>query len=61
MNLINETLDWGRKWIVDFNAGKTQLVLFDRFNNIGVIDLKMVLEEKSSFKMLWYFFNLRHP
>ena len=57
MNLINETLDWGRKWIVDFNAGKTQLVLFDRFNNIGVIDLKMVLEEKSSFKMLWLVFS----
>ena len=43
--------------VVDFNAGKTQLVLFDRFNNIGVIDLKMVLEEKSSFKMLWLVFS----
>ena len=26
---IQDTLDWGRKWLVDFNAGKTQLVSFD--------------------------------
>ena len=42
-------------WFVDFNAGKTQLVSFDRSNNTGSIDGKMdgsVLEEKSSFKML---------
>ena len=25
-----DTVDWGKKWLVDFNAGKTQLVLFDR-------------------------------
>ena len=44
-----------RKWLVNFNAGKTQLVSFDWSNNIGAIDVKMdgsVLEEKSSFKML---------
>ena len=48
-------MDWGRKWLVDFNTGKTQLVLFDRSNNTGAIDVKMdgsVLEEKSFFKML---------
>ena len=48
-------MDCGRKWLVDFNAGKTQLVSFDRSNNTGAIDVKMdgsVLEEKSSFKML---------
>ena len=48
-------MDWGKKWLVDFNAGKTQLVLFDRSNNNGSTDVKMdgyVLEEKSSFKML---------
>ena len=42
-------MDWGRKWLVDFNAGKTQLVSFDQSNNIGAIDVKMdesVLEEK---------------
>ena len=48
-------MDWGRKWLVDFSAGKTQLVLFDRCNNSSAINVKMdesVLEEKSSFKVL---------
>ena len=38
----------GRKWLVDFNAWKSQLVSFDRSNNTGTIDGKMerpVLEE----------------
>ena len=50
-----DTVDWGRKWLVDFNAGKTQLVSFDLSKNTGAIDVKMdgsVLEEKTSFKML---------
>ena len=53
-------MDWGRNWLVDFNAGKIQLVLFDRSNNTGAIDVKMdgsVLEEKSSFKMLGLTFS----
>ena len=53
-------MDWGRKWLVDFNAGKTQLVSFDRSNNTDAIDVKMdgsVLEEKSSFKMLGLTFS----
>ena len=29
LNLIYETLDWGKEWLVDFNAGKTQLVSFE--------------------------------
>ena len=48
-------MDWGMKWLTDFNAGKTQLVSFDQSNNTGAIDLKIdgsILEEKSSFKML---------
>ena len=43
------------KWLVDFNAGKTHLVSFDRSNNNGSIDVNMdgsVLQEKSSFKIL---------
>ena len=51
---LRYTLDWSKKWLVDFNAGKTRLVSFDRSNNTGSIDLRMdgsVLEEKSSFKM----------
>ena len=34
-------MDWGRNWLVNFNAGKTQLVLSDRSNNSGAIDVKM--------------------
>ena len=52
---LQDTVDWGKKWLVDFNAGKSQLVLFDWSNNSGSIDVKTdgsVLEEKSSFKML---------
>ena len=56
-------MDWGNKWLVDFNAGKTQLVLFDRSNNAaGAVDVKMdgsVLEEKSSFKMLGLTFSYK--
>ena len=40
MNLIYETLDWGRKWLFDFNAGKTQLFSFG-CSNTGAIDVKM--------------------
>ena len=57
---LRDTVDWGKKWLVDFNAGKTQLVLFDRSNNNGSIDVKMggsILEEKSSFKMLGLTFS----
>ena len=60
LNRIYETLDWGKKWLLDFNAGKTQLVSFDRSNNTGSIDVKMdgsVLEEKPSFKMLGLTFS----
>ena len=56
---LRGTVDWGRKWLVDFNSGKTQLVSFDRSNNTGAIDFKMdgsVLEEKSS-KMLGLTFS----
>ena len=52
---LQDTVDWGRKWLVDFGAGKTQLISFDRFNNTGAIDVKInrsVLEEKSCVKML---------
>ena len=49
---LRDTVDWGKKWLVDFNAGKTQLVSFDQSNNNGSIDVKMdrsYLEEKSCF------------
>ena len=53
-------MDWARKWLVDFNPGKTQLISFDQSNNTGAIDVKMdgsVLEEKPSFKMLGLTFS----
>ena len=46
---LRDSVDWGRKWLLDFNAKKTQLVLFDQSNNSGAIDVKMdgsFLEEK---------------
>ena len=36
-----DTMDWGRKWLVDFSAGKNQLVSFDQSNNTGAIFVKM--------------------
>ena len=40
---LRDTVDWGKKWFVDFNAGKTQLVSFDGCNNNCSIDVKMVV------------------
>ena len=52
---LQDTLDRDRKWPVDFNVEKTQLVLLDWSNNTGAVDVKMdgsVVEKKSFFKML---------
>ena len=38
---LQDTMDWGKKWLVDFNPGKTQLVSLDQSNNTGSIDAKM--------------------
>ena len=38
---LRDTLDWGKKRLVDFNAGKTELVSFDQSNTNGSIDVKM--------------------
>ena len=51
---------WGRKWLVDFNPGKTQLVSFDQSNNTGATDVKMggsVFQKKSSLMMLGLSFS----
>ena len=53
-------MDRGRKWLVDFNAARTQLVSFDWSNNTGASDVKIdgsVLEEKLFFKMLSFTFS----
>ena len=55
-----DTVDWGKKWLFDFNAGKTQLVSFDWSNNTGPTDVKSdgsVLEEKSYLKILGLTFS----
>ena len=52
---LQDTVNLSKKWLVDFSAGKTQLVSFDQSINNGFIDMEMdgsVLEEKSTFKML---------
>ena len=54
-------MDLDKKRLVDFNAGKTQLVLFDQSSNTGS-EVKMdrsVLEEKSSYKMLQFTFSFK--
>ena len=35
-----DTVNWNRKWLVNCNGKKTQLVSFDHDNNFGTIDLK---------------------
>ena len=53
-------MDWGKEWLVDFGARKTQLVSFDQSNNTGSVDVKMdgsVLEQKAFFKILWLTFS----
>ena len=38
---LRDTVGWHKKWLVDFNGGKTQLVSFDRSDNNGSIDVGM--------------------
>ena len=38
---LRDIVDCGRKWLVGFNAWKTQVVLFHRSNNSGGIDVNM--------------------
>ena len=35
-----DTVDRGKKWLADFNAGKTKLILLDQSNNTDSIDVK---------------------
>ena len=34
---LQDTVDWGRKWLVDFNAGKTQLVRLTGLITMGLL------------------------
>ena len=52
---LQDTMEWGKKWLVDLNAGKIQLVSIDWSNNTSAIDVKVdgsLLDGKASFKML---------
>ena len=56
---LRDTVNLCRKWLVNFNVGKTQFVLFDQSDNCGATDVKMdgsVLERKSSFEMVGFSF-----
>ena len=58
---LRDTVDWGRKLLVDFNSGKTQLVSFDRSKKTGAVDVKMdgsVLEEKKHLLRCWCWLSL---
>ena len=55
-------MDWDKKCLVDFSAGKTQLVSYDWSSSTACIDVKMdgsLLEEKSPFEMLGLTFSSR--
>ena len=55
-----DTVDWGRKYPIDVNAEKTQLLSFDWYISTDSSDVKIdgsVLEENSSFKMLRFTFS----
>ena len=57
---LRDAVNWGRKWLVDFSAGKIWLVLFDCSNVTGAIDVKMdgsVFDQKLSFKILALIFT----
>ena len=54
---LQDTIEWGRKRLVDFSVGKIQIVSFDRSNNCGNIDTKMVLSEKSYLMRLGLYFS----
>ena len=51
---LQNTVDWGRKWLVDFKAGNIHLVSFDQSNNTGPIVVKKdgSVEKKLLFKLL---------
>ena len=38
---LQDTVDCGKRWFVDFNAKKTHLVLFVKSNSTGAIGVKL--------------------
>ena len=57
---LRDSVDWGKKWFLDFNAGKSWMVSFDRSGKNGSVNVKLigsVFDEKPSFKMLGLAFS----
>ena len=55
-----DTIDWGKKQLVDFDEEKHNIDSFHQSNNSGAIDMKMdwsVLKKKSSFNILGVSFS----
>ena len=55
-----DTIDWGKKQLVDFDEEKHNIDSFHQSNNSGAIDVKMdwsVLKKKSSFNILGVSFS----
>ena len=50
---LRDTVDWDKKWLVDFNAGKTQLVLFDQSNSNGSIDMMGLFLRENHLLRCW--------
>ena len=53
---VRDFLDWGGKWLVDFNAEKTQLALFDPSHTSDATDGRVYSGGKTSFKFLGFSF-----
>ena len=51
---LRNTLDWSRKWLVDFNAEKAQVVSFDWSHNFGTTDVQIVLVLKKNHLLRWW-------
>ena len=50
MQDLQDTVNCGKKSLVDFNVGQNQLLSSDQSNNTGIIDVKMdgpVLDKKN--------------
>ena len=57
-----DTVDRSRKWLVDFNPEKTEIVSFDQSNNSGNFDVKMggSVLEKNHLSRCWNSFSLQN-
>lgn len=52
-------MHWIKKWLLNFNSGKTELVSFERSKNSGATDAKMDESvKKSSFRIVALSFYL---